>query len=156
MNPQLLLFASFLPLGAMIRSDFRERQIGAAALVLFSLLQLGYALLSAEAREVLLNLLANLGLVAFAGGTLWIFLHVSRPAAERRSRMIGSGDGWFIIALAPLFELREYVFFLTAAFLLSLGWWGALVLLRRRPDTIPLVGTVGVCFLCYALALPFL
>ncbi|MDR2936142.1 MAG: hypothetical protein LBU80_02215 [Rikenellaceae bacterium] len=153
MNPRLLLFASFLPLGVMIRSDFRERQVGVLALVFFASLQFGYALLSAEAHKVLLNLTANLGLIGLAGGALWIFLHVLRPGDSRQ--MIGAGDGWFIVALAPLFELRGYVFFLTAAFLLSLGWWWVVGLLRRRPDTIPLVGTVGVCFLCYALALLF-
>jgi hypothetical protein len=147
-----LHIASLALLGVLIASDFRRREIGVLPLVLSAVangiigwLQCGWPELG---FQMALNLIF-LGLLYLA---LCFYVGVIRRRVYGSLfRAIGAGDLLFLPALAPLFELREFVLFLTVAFALSLVGWLAYRSASRRQVTIPLVGTVGICWVIYSL-----
>lgn len=136
-----------LPLGAMIRSDFRRRRIGVVPLSLFGAAALVSAWICFGGTAVVRRLAEGGIFLGLLYAFLWLYCVV-----RRRRRAIGTGDLLFFPLLAPFFELYDFVFFLTGSFAVSLLFhWIASRLEKQKTRSVPLVGTVGVCFGVYLL-----
>lgn len=149
MHPVFLLAALCPPLFVLILSDFRRREIGTLWLLVFGVLSFVCSICYFGGMTVVIHLLSNLTFLTLLYGFLAVYTRTVRH--ESLHRAIGAGDLLFLPVLSPLFPLREFVLFLTASFILSLAGWGVYTLLTRRDSTIPLVGTVGICFIGYFL-----
>ncbi|MDR1755727.1 MAG: hypothetical protein LBR65_02045 [Culturomica sp.] len=137
---------AFLPLFIMIRSDFRERQIGVVWLILFGLLAVAGNCLEFGWREFGFRMLVNGTAVFCMAAVVWLYLRLRYGTTKG---YIGWGDLWFLACLTPLFGLRELVGFLTISFVLTLAvWWMCKNAWTTRGE-IPLVGTVGLCYIGY-------
>lgn len=152
----LLHIASLAAAAGMIRSDLRTRRVDARVLALFASvnLVLGGWLCGGPAGWAWAagQLAANLLLLALFYAALWGWTAVIRRGAiGSLTAAIGAGDLLFLPALAPLFETREFAAFLTASFAASLVGVGVCRLAGRRVASVPLVATVGVCFVAYTL-----
>jgi len=153
MHPDFSILICFLPLGVMMLSDLRRRRIGVCWLVLFALSLFIFAWIYSGIGVFTDHLLPNLLFLTFLFLVLGIYIRVLRRRVFHSfSRAIGSGDILFLYALSPFFEVREFVLFLTGAFLFSLVAYGTYRLLRKNNpvSTIPLVSSIGLCFMIYA------
>ena len=153
MLPRILpALACLIPLGGMILSDFRQRRIAVVHLLFFAVATLGVAGFRFGGRILILRLMTNLSFLALLYGFLWIYLGVVR----KRKRGIGAGDLLFLPTLVPFFDLYDFVLFLTVAFLFSLLAYAVFFRLGKQKArgvrSVPLVGTVGVCFGVYLIA----
>ncbi len=147
------IIAAAVPLAAMVISDFRKRNIGIAWLVLFYAITAASAVLAHGWRTALLNTAGNIVFLALLFGFLYIYIRVRKNRFASFGKAIGLGDILFLPALAPVFGVRQFSLFLTASFIVTLVAWSILRLLGRAPSTIPLVSTVGICFIIYSLIL---
>ena len=146
----LLAILSVLPLGAMIRSDFRERRIHIAWLGLFAVAQAVYGYYRLGLAAVVANMAGNALFLAILYLFLWFYVCcIRRHELKSFGNAIGAGDLLFLPALCPLLGLRQFVVFLTVSFALTLAGYAAYKKLSGRAATIPLVGTVGICFAVY-------
>lgn len=152
MHFNFILIIAFIPLLVMIVSDFRTRQIGVLWLVLFAILTLISGWIYEGGTAIAGHLKTNLAFLALLYSFLGIYVCVLRHRAfSSFHRAIGSGDLLFLLALSPLFEMREFVQFLTLSSALSLLGYGVLLKIRTSKLilSIPLVGTLGLCFIFY-------
>jgi hypothetical protein len=96
------------------------------------------------------NVLLNLLLLAYlsTGVVLYLRLRYGRWTNPLKSHA-GDGDLLFVLGMTPLFAPREYLLVLLAGLVVSLLWWGAMRLGKRRKITVPLVGTLGCCLGIY-------
>jgi hypothetical protein len=144
----LLHIASLAVLAGLILSDFRRREIGTPGLILSAVLNTALGGLLCGWPALGLRVAVNLVFLAMLYLALWGYVAgIRRRAYRSLFQAVGAGDLLFLPVLSPLFEPREFVLFLTAAFFLSLAGWSVYRLIFRRRTTIPLVGTVGLCFL---------
>lgn len=135
-----------IPLIMMIRSDFRQREVNMYCLVCFGLLQFFYVYWLFGVYEVLKRGIINLGILLFLGLGIVLYLKVRRVRWVRVVHdYIGLGDILFFIFLIPVFKELEFIRFLLVSFIFSLIWWGVYSL-RTEVLTIPLVSTVGICY----------
>ena len=126
----------------MIISDLRSRRIGIVHLIIFGITLLVTSLWEFGWRQVLVNLSFNLLTALF----LWLFLYgYSRLRKMKLSDMIGEGDLWFVMAVTPYLELREYVVYLIISCTITLAVWWLSGLWGRKERDIPLVAGMGTC-----------
>ena len=154
MNSALLILISFIPLGVLSVSDFRKRRISVYWLLVFA----GSAFFSAGVylgwetfiARLAVNFIFLAGLYLVLAGYVYLF---RRRVFHSFSGTIGLGDLLFLPLLSPFFELYGFVLFLTAAFASSLLGYGIVRLAgkTKKSTTVPLVGTVGICFMFYML-----
>ncbi len=137
---------AFLPLLVMIRSDFRKRQIGVVWLVLFGTATLAGCCLEFGWRETGSRVLVNAAAMAWMAVVVWGYLRLRYGTAQG---YIGRGDVWFLACLTPFFGLRELVGFLTASFACTLIAWLMWKKMWAAREEIPLVSTVGLCYIGY-------
>ena len=149
MNAHYFLAAACPALAAMIRSDFLRRGIGTVWLVLFGVCHLSYALMLAGGKTVAASVALNLVVVGLMFSFLKGYAGFIRRSSVPSGTMVGKGDWWFLGTLAPGFAPEEYVRFLTLSFALTWVGWKRYAVFRPRTSTVPLVGTVGICFLFY-------
>ena len=147
-----LHMASLVVLGGLIVSDFRRREIGVGGLILFGGLNITIGWLQCGWSWVGFRVALNLVLLGLLYLLLWFYVGVIRRRVYGGPlwRTVGAGDLLFLPVLAPLFELRDFVLFLTAAFILSLAGWLLYRWISKFRTTIPLVGTVGICWSIYS------
>lgn len=152
MNPGLPILVTFIPLAVMVRSDIRTRRVSVYWLLLFLLAAFVSAGLYLGGTTMAGRLKINLTFLLL----LYIFLGFYVCVVRRRAFLsftgtIGLGDLIFLPALSPFFELRDFVLFLTVAFLFSLGIYGLFKLFGKDRSwrSIPLISTVGICFMVY-------
>jgi hypothetical protein len=149
-SPSLPALACLLPLAGMILSDFRQRRIAVVHLLLFAVAVLASARFCFGGEILALRLTTNLLFLALLYICLWVYVCVVR----KKEQAIGLGDLLFLPLLAPFFDLYDFVLFLTGSFLFSLLVYGLLFIARKQKTrSVPLVGTVGLCFLIYLFAL---
>lgn len=121
----------------MIVSDARHRTVSVWWLIAFGVIQI----LLGDFNDLAINSLALI--VMFCGNWLWLrFRHGNHVKFDQ---FIGLGDIVFLFCLAPSFEVAEFVVFLVISMVLSLLWW----ILWGRGKTIPLVTTLGLCYILY-------
>lgn len=151
MNPIYPMLLSFVPLGVMIRSDFAYRRIAVLWLLLFGVLQFISWFCRLGFPGVFSNLAANIVFLALLYGSLWLYIGVLRR--KRFSSLwqaVGAGDLLFLPLLAPGFGLHGFVLFLLVSFVATLAGWGLCAVFSHKYTTIPLAGSVGICFLIYS------
>ena len=122
------------PLLVLIRSDFRERQVGVPALLAFGGIQWGICIAESGTAVFAERVLENFLLLAVWGvGTgIW-------------TGCIGKGDVAFFVCFLPVFALRLFLVFLLVSFGISLIYW--LISGKNHSATIPLVSMIGICYL---------
>jgi len=155
MGTDYFFLFSFIPLGIMIGSDFRTRNVGAIWLLLFAILLVVAVCASLGGAAFAGRLKTNLLFLLFLYLALGFYVCVIRRRAFASFfRAIGLGDLLFLPVLSLFFELRDFVLFLTVAFALSLLGHGLVRMFRKteKNATIPLIATVGVCFMIYVTA----
>lgn len=137
-----------IPLVAMMISDFRSREVALLWLILFGAIQTGMGIFIHGIREAMLQVACNFMMLCVLGLFLIIWILIRRGGKGCRLQgYMGSGDVLFLCALSPVFRLDEFIRFLIIAFTVSLVLWGIYVALSRQRVTVPLVTTVGLCYL---------
>lgn len=143
---------SFLPLAFMIRSDFRERVVGVLPLIIFGVLVLLSGGIVYGWKESLFHVVGNGIILIFLAVGVILYLSVKyRRGINPLTSYFGQGDVWFLLCLTPVFEVMEYAWFLVLSFSLSMIVSLFTASWRQRQYGIPLVSTVGVCYLFYLL-----
>lgn len=143
---------AFFPLVFMIRSDFKERVIGLYPLLIFGILAAGSSGVMYGAEECLLRMVRNGAILLLLVACSILYLSVRyRGGMNPFREYMGSGDLWFLVCLLPSFGMLEYTRFLIVSFLFSLAWWGGYMGWGGKRGTIPLVSTVGICYVVYLL-----
>jgi hypothetical protein len=138
----------------MVVSDLRKRNIKVIWLTAFYAATYISSIAVSGWMTALLNAACNIIFLALLFGFLYVYVGIVRKNRYGSfSRAIGTGDILFLPALAPLCDVVQFAGFLICSFALTLLGWGVLRLLGRAPKTIPLVSTVGMCFIIYALIL---
>ncbi len=142
-----------IPVICMVVQDFRSREVGLLWLILLCAGSLCSAFLTMGIRDTLYNLSLNALLILYmiGGAGLWFFLKnkvLKNSATGRRkaSEYIGGGDIVFVMAVSPLFLLKEYVIFLIVSSVISLVWWMIAKIRAKTNLTIPFIGTSGIVF----------
>lgn len=141
----LLTSVLYINLVTMVISDFRKRVINAYLLAIFALLVI-YSVYTNEGVYLLkTRVLWNVAFLLYMFSVMMAYLWLTK---RQISQLIGSGDILFIFTITPLFELREFIVFLTLAFAATLIFYA--LLSRYYPTkTIPLVSCVGISFIVY-------
>ena len=139
-----------LPLILLIRSDFREKQVGILPLLLLGILQWGWVFWEYGGSLLWWRIVLNGSVLLVMGMGVLLYLLVKYgKRTNPLNGFLGSGDIWFLICLLPAFEVKEFVWFLVISFLLTIAGWMVYRLSGKRNDRIPLVGTVGICYSIY-------
>ena len=85
-------------------------------------------------------------LLFYLGAGVAIYLWIrNRRFTNPLKQHLGVGDLLFVLALTPLFGLREFLIFLLTSMVGALAWW----LVSGRQKTIPLVGILGIALVIY-------
>lgn len=133
----------------LVVSDFRRRRVGIPGLVLLGIVCALTGWLLVPDGEFLPMLCGNYLLLALLVLGLAGYLRLRYKARNADLRhYFGSGDVWFLLAVAPLLSTQEFVRFLLFSCLLSLGWW--FFLNRGRRHTIPFVGHLGIVLVLWS------
>lgn len=140
---EVLLLWSLL---VLIRSDFRERQVGVPVLLVFGGIQWGICLAELGIVVFTERVLDHFLLLAVWGMGAGIWFRWLRPGRKStRTGWIGKGDVAFLVCFLPVFPLRAFLAFLLVSFGISLIYW---LISKKSPfATIPLVSMVGICYL---------
>lgn len=141
----LLTSVLYVNLAAMVVSDFRKRVINAYLLAVFALLVI-YSVYTNEGIHLLkTRILWNVSFLLYMFSVMVLYFWLTK---RQISESVGLGDILFIFAIAPLFNLREFIAFLTLAFASTLFLH---ILLSRyfQTKTIPLVSGVGISLIVY-------
>ncbi|MCR9013204.1 hypothetical protein [Gabonibacter chumensis] len=140
-------FLLTIPLMLLIRSDFKRRVVSVYTLLVFGSLQFIVVLMKEGIYETVIRTGINSVVLLFLGIGVCLYLLLKYgPVAFATRRFIGSGDIVFLFFLTPAFAGLEFPKFLVISFLLTLVGWGVCCK-RKRELTIPLVATVGICYL---------
>lgn len=142
-----MLFTSilYINLVAMVISDFRKRVINAYSLAVFALLVI-YSVYTNEGIYFLkMRMLWNVAFLMYMSFVVVTYLWLTK---RQIFESIGTGDILFIFTLTPLFELREFIIFLTLAFAGTLIIY-MFITLYYQTKTIPLVSGVGISLIIY-------
>ena len=138
----------FLLLLLLIISDFRMRQVRLSHLLGFGAVQLAVAFYRTDYRFVLCDIGINCMLLILWGMVCVLYYRIYRrsPLSAWKNK-IGMGDLIFLFFLTPVFPAGEILIFLCAGLLFSLGYCGIDRLVCGRFRSIPLVSTLGCCYL---------
>ena len=97
------------PLLVLIRSDFRERQVGVPALLAFGGIQWGICIAESGTAVFAERVLENFLLLAVWGVGTGIWFRWLRPGRKGvRTGWIGKGDVAFLVCFLPVFALRLF------------------------------------------------
>lgn len=136
-----------LSLFLLIRSDFQNRWIRSDTLLIFGILQLILACWRTGYEMVLTGILYNCFLLlSWGGGVLLFYTIRHRRLILSLKKKLGTGDFCFLLCLTPVFDTKEFILFLLIGFLVSLGYGCFSSWLTGRSQTIPLVATLGCCY----------
>lgn len=134
----------------IVFSDFREYMISVVWLAVFALSNITAGFVELGIRPAGINLLLNMAQLILLYTFLWGYVKFLRVNKYRSLRnAIGLGDLLFIPALTPLFTPVDFMLFLIVSFVLSLAFWGVMGIVTKKRSAIPLVGTVGCCYLAF-------
>lgn len=136
----LLSSVLYINLIAMIISDWKKRLINTYMLAFFAFL-VAYSVYDDEGIYILTTRLeSNIFFLIFMFTSMGLYIKLTK---RRPKDCIGWGDILFIIALSPLFELRQFLIFLIVTF--ATTWLLSIVLSKfLQLKTIPLVSCMGV------------
>lgn len=124
----------------MIISDFRKRLINVYVLAFFAFLII-YSVYNHEGIYTLATRMGlNLYFLVFMFLCLGLYIRLTK---RRIFDCIGLGDILFIVALTPLFELRQFVVFLIITFVCTL-FVSVIFSKFLKFDNIPLVACTGI------------
>jgi hypothetical protein len=152
-----------VPVLFVVVQDFRSREVGLLWLILLCAGSLCCAFLTTGLRDTLLNVSLNILLLLYmaAGAVLWLWLknRIAKKAKadnhavvkRKTSEYMGMGDIVFVVAVAPLFLLKEFAVFLIVSSAISLLWWifMGIIAKSKRPANIPFIGTSGIVFCAF-------
>ncbi len=127
----LLLIAAVLAC-----QDFRHREVEGAWLVLLGGGVFVVAGMELGLGGMLRNWAINVAVLVVLLGGLWLWMRFRKQSFRGA---FGMGDAAFMLAVAPLFSPRTYVWFLLTSCVVALLWG-----LAARWRHIPLVGVMGV------------
>lgn len=142
---------ALVPLAWMIRSDYRERVVRLYPLLFFGILTVAGCCWMYGGWECLVRVASGVCLLLFLMVGVGLYLSVRYGKKTNFKEYLGVGDVLFLFCLTPAFEMREFTLFLIVAFVLTLLWWGFRSFGKEMIRGIPLVSTVGVCYVCYVL-----
>lgn len=148
----LIKLLSILVIMPMIVSDFRYRYISLHWLIAFTLTALYLRCCACELYPALLNIGVNVLITLFMLLGTGLYFRIRYGGWGIRFRdCIGTGDLLFLFSITLLFEPETFLSFLVISLLFSLAWHYISVRISGRDKTIPLVATIGVCYLVYSL-----
>lgn len=136
----------------MIISDFRKRLINVYVLVFFAFLII-YSVYNHEGIYTLATRMGlNLYFLVFMFLCLGLYIRLTK---RRIFDCIGLGDILFIVALTPLFELRQFVVFLIITFVCTL-FVSVIFSKFLKFDNIPLVACTGISLIIHDIIIKIL
>lgn len=143
----LLSSVLYLNLIVMIMSDFKKRLINAYALMSFAFLTICSVYNDEGIYILVARLELNIVFLVFMFVSMGLYLQITKRNVRD---CIGLGDILFIISIAPLFELRQFLIFLIVT--LASTWLISIVLSKfLQFKTIPLVSCVGTGLIIYSI-----
>lgn len=136
----LLSSVLYINLIAMIISDLRKRLINVYVFVSFAFLII-YSVYNHEGIYTLATRMElNMYFLVFMFLCLGLYIRLTK---RRIFDCIGLGDILFIVALAPLFELRQFIVFLIVTFVFT-SFVSAILSKFLKFENIPLVACMGI------------
>ncbi len=134
-----------IPLVVMAVSDMRRREVGLLWMVAFILGSLAFSAWTNGWRTMAVNVLWNALLVCYLslGIIVYLLLRCGRWINPFKGHA-GEGDLLLALGMAPLFAPAEYLHVILAGLAVSLLWWVAMAVGRRKKASVPLVATMGV------------
>lgn len=129
----------------LIYQDLSERVVSAWLIVILSLVSL-YQFY--ETNGLWLNLVLNISYLLIVFLLSWVVMVVIFK--RDYTSLIGMGDVLFLLAITPLFEIYQFIYWVIISIIFSLVFHLLLNLFLKRPkDTIPLVGYLSVCLILF-------
>ena len=131
------------PLVVMVISDFRSRRVGIFPLVVTCAMIAASSIAGYGIGGTLLNMIRNgaLCILPWFCIRLWLLVRGIKP-----SDAVGGGDIIFVLALTPLFGMKEFLTFMTVSSVLTLTAWAASrIIIKRDNNSIPLISGLGIC-----------
>ena len=141
-NSELVLM---LPLAALVVEDFRSRTVSLLWLIIFSVLSVIVSITVNGLWPMVVNTVSNLSLLLYMAIGIAIYFRIKhRHWLNPFKEYVGSGDALFLMAVAPMFGLRDFLLLLICGSVFSLLWMLLARLVCRRSKTIPFVATMGI------------
>lgn len=136
-----ILFISLL----LIYQDFSSRAVSVWAIVVLAIASL---LQFYETDGFWMDIVLNLTYLVMVFLLSWIVMVF--VFKKTFSNMIGLGDILFLLAIVPLFEIYEFVYWIVISISCSLVFHVLVEKLLKRPQsTIPLVGYLSICLIFF-------
>lgn len=93
----------------------------------------------------ILQLLVNFTFVLLLIGSVWLYFRIkNRKPIKLSEQYIGWGDTLFFIMVAPLFDIMQFVIFLTASFAIALAYAIINYLRIKAFRKVPLAGIMAL------------
>ncbi|MDR1198596.1 MAG: hypothetical protein LBK94_06240 [Prevotellaceae bacterium] len=146
-----ILLLLLIPVLPMIISDFYRRRVALAWLVILAACAVPAAIILFGLNIFIINLVFNIAILIymFLGVLLYVYIKSRKISSVRH--YTGMGDALFFIALTPVFESANFIYFLIASCLAALAWWSAIYVITRKKRTVPLVGISGCLLSVYVI-----
>ncbi len=130
-----------LPVVVLAADDLMRREVDVIWLAVFGVLAAVVAVAGNGIAGAAVNLAVNILVLLYIAGGILLYIKLRRGRWAWRE-YIGMGDVAFLVGVAPLWGVREFLLFLLAAAVFSLIWWAV-----ARVRTIPFVATAGIVFI---------
>jgi len=133
--PYLLLLT---PAAVLVGEDLGTRRVSVVWLALLGASAVSTSWHVVGWQTMLRQAAVNTCSLLVVAALLGVYLSLRRFAVRYS---VGAGDLVCLVAITPLFGAQEFIRFLIAACLVSLGWW---VVCRKRRRTVPFVAMIGI------------
>ncbi|MDR1348516.1 MAG: hypothetical protein LBJ63_08860 [Prevotellaceae bacterium] len=150
-----ILLLLLIPLLPMIISDFYRRKVALIWLIMLAACAVLVAVTLFGVNIFMINLVFNIAILIYMFLGVLLYVYIKNKKISSVKHYTGMGDALFFIALTPVFESDNFIYFLIASCLVSLAWWSITYVIIHKKRTVPLVGISG-CLLSVYVALKVL
>lgn len=130
----------------MIVTDFRRRKIDLLWLVLLCICSVFAAIALYGLRSFFINTVFNIAVLIYMLLGVILYVYIKHRQISFVKHYAGMGDVLFFAVLTPIFEFRNFIYFLIASCMAGLLWWLATYIISSKKRTVPFVGISGCIF----------
>lgn len=133
----------------MIISDFCCRKVALIWLIILAVCAVTVAIVLYGLNICATNFILNLAILIYMFLCVLMYVYIKNRKISSIKHYAGIGDLLFFIALTPMFEFRNFIYFLIGSCLAALAWWIVIYIIWHKKRTVPLVGISGCLLSLY-------
>ncbi|MDR2292326.1 MAG: hypothetical protein LBE11_02505 [Prevotellaceae bacterium] len=144
-----ILLLLIVPVVPMIISDFCYRKIALIWIIILAVCAVTAAIILYGLNISAMNFTLNLAILVYMFLGVLLYVYIKNRKISSIKHFAGIGDILFFIALTPVFEFRNFIYFLIGSCLAALAWWITIYVIWHKKRTVPLVGISGCILSLY-------